>query len=269
MVFIFIDESGDTAEPGVKLPNGTWSCAFFALGGIAIDENRIRSFDSRLYGLKKSFYGEKKYAEHHHELKSDQLFGPKYICNEERQRFSRAITFLLRELDAKLFITVFDKRKANLFKDNTDDKDGKTIKNWFYGLGYNRLLPVIDDYLNTVSEYGEKGIIVSDKHNLDEKLSEDYLKYTFGNIQGKQLNNICKFSLYGVSKDVAGLQWADFATGVIRYYFEYEYASGVRLTKPNDENYKRFEENFRIVRKQMYYRKIESEESPNGFIQVF
>lgn len=276
MIFIFLDESEDTSEPGMMRKDGSKTSVYFAIGGIAIAEENLNIYGTRLNAMKRSFFGEEKYSKVHHELKSDIFFGPKYICNDERQRFSKALSRMLRELDAKLFTVIFDKRKAKVYGDEnyrneTDPAkhDNYKIKNWFYGLAFTRLLPVINDYLKRDFEKAQKGILVFDKHSLDEKLSENIVKYLLGNIQGRELENICKFALYGISESVAGLQWADFITGVIRYWFEYEFASGIRLNKPDKDCFSKFDEIFKVVRKQMYYGKQREDEIYNGFIEVF
>ena len=76
------------------------------------------------------------------------------------------------------------------------------------------------------------------------------------------------FALYGISDYVPGIQWADFVAGVVRYWFEYTYAAGLRLPPLSKDESKPLDETYRIIRKLMYYHTTD-ENDICGFNEVY
>ncbi|MCD6501963.1 DUF3800 domain-containing protein [bacterium] len=269
VILVFLDESGDLGHPLKRKPGKKYNenTTYFVLGGIAIEENRLPILSRRLDELKKSFFGEKKFAEHHNELKTSRLLGPKWIMNDMRRKFVKALALMLRELNASLFATVFDKRKARPFIEDTDNPP--PIKPWFYGLGYQKLLPAIHDFIST-KEVEEHGLLVFDQHGLDKELSKQIVMYLYGNTQGREMRFLSHFALYGISDYVPGIQWADFVAGVVRYWYEYNYAEGVHSRRFSKDELQPLDETYGIIRKLMYYQKTidENEGNIHGFVEV-
>jgi len=271
VIFVFLDESGDFGSPFDKKADCKFNTnsSYFVLAGFAVEEERLPVFERRLESLKKSFFGEEKYAEYHYELRARDLFSPRHILTEMRQRFAIALAKTLQELNAVIFATVFDKRKARSY--NSQEIEPPSPRPFFYGVGYQRLLPQVHDFISTSFENNDRGVLVFDQQGLDKELSKQIIMYLCGNKDGRGLRNLAHFALYGISEHIHCLQWADFIAGVIRYWYEYNCAPNEKLKELDKATSKCLDEVYSIIRKQSYYRRSDSEgeESIYGFQEVF
>ena len=266
MIFFFFDESGDCDPTTPKNPKHNPS-TYFVISAIAVELERLQVFISRRVGLKKRFFGEEKYQRSHPEIKASSLFGKSGIKNKERQQFANASALLLQELNPTVFAVVLDKRKARIF--NQPTSSNVKYKPWFYGIGIQHLLVPISHFIETRYE-DEKGLLVFDSSTIEKEISEGILTYLLGNIRGKELTNIIKFPLYGISHHVELIQWADFVAGTVRFWFEYECGDIYNAPK---RNRKILSKAYQIVRRLVYFSRQENADGTtqtvDGFIIPF
>ena len=221
MHFLFLDESGDTRKPSEKKdPDNPGH--FFSLGGFLIHENDLREIENYIERIKRNIFGDEHYEKYHPELKAMDLFSRKYINNRQRQNLVNLISDKIKFFHDKgilfVFCVIFDKRKAKIY-DDTDEKH--IIDLWYYGLGVQKLLLPVSHCIET--KYASTNCaIIMDRIFAEKALSESIVKYFCGNPSGKNMTYMYRHPLFGVSKNSPLLQVADFITGSIRFWEEYE-----------------------------------------------
>ena len=221
MMFLFLDESGDTKKPS-KRKDADNPGHFFALGGFLINENYIREVENYIEQSKRQVFGDELYEEKHPELKAAELFSRKYINNKQRQNFVKLISDKLEFYHRKGYIytfgTIFDKRKTRIYKES--DNRHK-IDLWYYNLAIHKMLRSISHCIENKFN-GAKCMIIIDRMFAEKALLKSILKYFCGNPTGKSMNYMHRHPLFAESKNSPMVQFADFIIGALRFWEEYE-----------------------------------------------